>query len=155
MILIYDQYFWLSSVIYGPVILSIKLSILLLYRRLLVIMRYSLLWFLVNGLGAFCILYYLINTFVRIFACIPMRKSWDLSAPGHCLNHNVNIVISGVFNILSDVAILAIPIIASFNLRVKWKKKCRVCGLLSFGAMYGFILLPEDRKTNNMVGHHL
>jgi hypothetical protein len=67
----------------------------------------------------------------------------------------VNIVISGVFNILSDVAILAIPIIASYNLRVKWKKKCRVCALLSFGAMYGFILLPGDSRTNKMVGHHL
>ncbi|KAJ4299007.1 hypothetical protein N0V90_004251 [Kalmusia sp. IMI 367209] len=47
----------------------------------------------------------------------------------------VSLQISGIFNIVSDVAILLVPIVASWNLKLQWRKKVGVCAILTIGAI--------------------
>lgn len=38
-----------------------------------------------------------------IFQCSPVSKVWDESIPGACIDANLNLIVTGVVNVLSDV----------------------------------------------------
>ena len=53
--------------------------------------------------------------------------------PGHCFNPNASYKASGVFNVLSDFAILIVPMPTVWNLQMPMRKKLLVMGVFATG----------------------
>jgi hypothetical protein len=90
--------------------------------------------FLMAVLGAF----YATTMIAKIWECIPRRRIWDKSVPGTCVNVGVLLDISGAFNTLTDIVILALSIAGVWNLHVSSMKKLGVVLGLTVGFMYVF-----------------
>ncbi|KAF2742747.1 hypothetical protein M011DRAFT_255856 [Sporormia fimetaria CBS 119925] len=128
-------YFWIESIIYGPIIFFTKFSILLLYLRLLVPTHWSPLWVVNHIIIAISAMFYASITLAKIWQCSPREKTWDDNTPGTCINLPLLLQVSGLFNTISDVLILLVPIKPVSTLRVSWWKKVGICGIFTIGAV--------------------
>jgi len=123
-------------VIYGPTILFTKLSILLLYRRIFSPRRWSPFNIALRLFEVVLILFYLALTIVKIWECSPRARIWDKSIKGRCIDIPSLLNTSGLFNTISDVLILLVPIKSVWNLNMKPTKKLGVIAVFSVGSMY-------------------
>jgi hypothetical protein len=130
-----DQLFWVETIIYGPFIFCTKLSILLLYLRLLVPTRWSPLWTTIQIFIGISASFYTAITLTKIFQCNPRDKAWGKSVPGHCIDLPILLQVSGLFNTISDALILLVPVKAVWGLRLSWWKKAGVCAIFGIGAV--------------------
>jgi hypothetical protein len=132
------QWFWIETIIYGPFIFVTKLSIFLLYFRLLVPTRWSVLWTTIHIFTGISACFYIILTAVKIFQCSPIEQAWKRQrrqGDQHCINMPVVLQVSGLFNAISDALILLVPIKACWNLRFSLKKKMAICAVFTIGAV--------------------
>ncbi|KAL4890898.1 hypothetical protein BDV59DRAFT_209293 [Aspergillus ambiguus] len=124
----------LSQIIYGPIICVTKLSILLLYLRVFAPSRKSKTYFFIQVLIWVNLLFYTANTIVKIFECNPRSKIWNRDTPGHCVNINSLIMTAAVFNVVSDVLILLLPIACVWRLQMTLSKKLGTSAVFAAGA---------------------
>lgn len=131
-----DKYLQWTNIVncfYTPTILFVKWGILLLYRRVFVVYKGSLLdWstqiliFVVFGFEVAAI-------FIKIWKCVPREKIWDEHLDGHCVNFAGFMISSGVFNTATDIIILFLPIKAVWNLQMSTKTKFGVVSIFTIG----------------------
>jgi hypothetical protein len=78
-------------------------------------------WTCVFLIGANFI-FYLVSTFLEIFACQPIEKAWDpLVTEGRCIDIlRLNVIASSV-NTVSDVTILVLPQLIIWRLNTSWR----------------------------------
>ena len=101
-----------ASIIYACCITTIKISILLFYRRLFAVARFIL---TVNIVGAVAVAWWVVVMIIQIFSCIPVNGFWDLSVKAKCVNPAHFYIAVAVPNILTDFIILCMP------LRMIWR----------------------------------
>ena len=121
-----NQWVNLSSIIYGPTIFFIKLSILLQYLRIFVPNRKGNLsmFFGVQACIWSIFVFYLVDTVFEIIMCIPRKKIWNpLMTTGHCFNTNAAFQATGIFNVISDFAIFLLPMPSLWKLQMSRKRK--------------------------------
>ena len=76
----------------------------------------------------------LIYLFLNIFMCNPREKLWDpLIQTGRCFNSDTNSESSGVFNVISDFAILILPMPCLWKLQMPIRKKVLMTGVFATG----------------------
>lgn len=81
-------------------------------------------------------LFYFTDFVFEIAACTPREKIWNkLITTGRCHNTHAMYMASGVFNVLSDFAILILPIVPIWNLRLPLKKKILMIAIFSTGLL--------------------
>ncbi|KAI4091212.1 MAG: hypothetical protein LQ339_008189 [Xanthoria mediterranea] len=127
---------WVNEILYSPVISIIKTVILLQYIRLFAPNRSvdPLLFFASWTLIALIVLWNFACFWVSIFACSPVEKFWNtLITDGKCLNFSLNILLTCLFNIITDVVILILPSRAVWRLRIPLKKKFAIVSLFGIG----------------------
>ncbi|KAI9847443.1 MAG: hypothetical protein M1838_000862 [Thelocarpon superellum] len=118
----FGQWFVAAAVLYDVFLFAFKMAILLLYRRLFsvnkrfMIVAYTVMFFISS--------YTLAGLFVIIFECSPYWKVWDPQVPGSCLNTEASATTFAVFNVLTDVAVLLMPMPVVMKLqlerRIRW-----------------------------------
>ena len=85
---------------------------------------------------AVTLVYYIISTFILIFACSPREKLWNpLITEGHCLNVVTLLLATRVFNIISDIIILVLPARSVWRLHMPPKKKIPIILLFAIGGL--------------------
>ena len=74
---------------------------------------------------------HVVGTFILLFQCSPVRRSWRPSTPGHCLPNDATFYGLAAVTIVFDVVIflLPIPLLVKLNINVK-KKIVLVCVFL-------------------------
>lgn len=81
-------------------------------------------------------MFYLVDTIFEIVLCIPREKIWNpLMTGGHCFNSNAAFQATGIFNVLSDFAILILPIPSVWRLKVPMRKKIGIMAIFSAGLL--------------------
>ena len=80
-------------------------------------------------------IFYLILGFGNIFACSPLKKSWNPWIEGHCVDFRALNIIAAVINTVSDFTILIIPQHTIWNLRMTLKKRLGISALFLVGIM--------------------
>ena len=140
------------SILYGPLIFAAKLLILLQFKNLFVPRQRSLIYWFIQLLIWSNLIFYLIDTFVLAFACTPRTKIWDPSVPGHCLNYNLNYIITGAWNIFSDFSILLLPLYSIWQLQLPMKKKLDVSAIFATGLLYRLWETKEGRARELTFG---
>lgn len=79
--------------------------------------------------------FYLIITFFNIFSCRPIEKFWNLFISGSCYDINTLLKTMALFNIISDVVILILPISSIWNLQVSSKQKIGIWIVFGTGVL--------------------
>jgi hypothetical protein len=111
----------------------IKLSILVFLRRLESQSR--VVNWLIWGAMAFIILLFVAVLFVDIFQCNPVAYVYDMSIPGKCIQQGAFYVSTAALNLFTDIIVLAIPIIITWNLQMPLRRKLAVCIILCLGGV--------------------
>lgn len=111
-----------------------KASLLLLYYRLFSpSRRFRLAIYNVTAI-VFCQWFSL--TLVTIFQCRPVAAFWNHNIQGaRCIDLPVFTVISGVFNLMTDVLILCLPIPMVWGLNTTNAQKVTLTGIFLLGVL--------------------
>jgi hypothetical protein len=122
--------------IYILMLIAIKTAILLSYQRIFGISRAGR-WLMWVGI-ALVTIFYALCLFLSLFSCQPMAKVWDPMVEGHCAAYDIHVVPgtgSGVFNVLTDVYILVIPMPFIWKLKMRRDRKVRVMAVFGLGLL--------------------
>jgi hypothetical protein len=113
--------------------MCVKLSILLLYLRLSPYQSFRIaVWVVV----ATTVTYSLLGSFEFLFNCRPIAKNWDLTiTTGKCINMSKILMTHGSLNIVTDIAMLVLPITLVQKLKLPMKEKVALAGLFMTGTL--------------------
>ena len=128
-----DQWFNVTTIVYIPAVLFTKMAIILFYRRIFSPQHRNAFDRSLRALIVVLCCFYFATGIVKIWQCNPRAKIWDKSLPGTCLNASTVLDTSGLFNLLTDVIILLIPIKAVWNMRLSPKRKAGVVAVFTLG----------------------
>lgn len=125
-----------NQLLYHPILALTKVSILLLYHRLSVSRTFRTWVIVLIGLNIALTTSIFVSDLLQ---CIPMAFLWDKTIPGgHCMNQQAFFVGSAVMNIISDCAVLVLPIPMVWGMQTNTRKKIALMVLFSLGVLYGF-----------------
>jgi hypothetical protein len=110
-----------------------RLSILLMYIRIFfpVGSFKTLFWWVIQGVIWLNLLYTVSLILALNLQCVPYHLPWGHS----CANQWLILVLASVINIISDIAVLVIPIASIVRLRTTRRKKWAIWALFAFGAL--------------------
>lgn len=127
------QYVNIIQIWYGPAAACTKSAILLLYLRVFSPRRGSLFDTAVRGFIFVTCAFYVAISIAKICQCLPRARIWDKRVPGRCLSLPTLLNASGLFNIISDVGILLVPLKGVWNLQMSRKRKLGIYGVFTVG----------------------
>jgi len=111
----------------------VKLTILMIYRRVFVPRRWTPFDIILRIFESILVLFYTAITIVKIFECTPRERIWKRSLPGTCIDIPALLNVSGMFNFVTDVLILLVPVKSVWTLQMKKKQKVHVVLVFTFG----------------------
>lgn len=85
-------------------------------------------------LGIMSITWALANILTMVFKCKPINRSWNVDIPGTCLNAKTAMIANAVPNILTDVAIIALPLVVVARISVSPSERLSLIGLFMLGS---------------------
>lgn len=122
-----------SEVIYVPALMTTKISILLLYRRIFTTPKFQRALWLVGG---FVLAFAITALFLQIFQCTPIEAIWYTNLKRHCVDISADYIAVGTINILTDVAILCLPMPQLWQLQMSRARKVQMMGMFLLGGLY-------------------
>lgn len=125
----------MAAIEYSPTILFTKLSVLFLYRRVFVPILWGVFDVIIRVLILIICLFYIAITIVKIWQCIPRARAWDKSVEGTCVDFSRLLNASGLFNTITDVLILLVPVKSIWNLNMKRRQKVKIVAIFTVGLM--------------------
>lgn len=90
---------------------------------------------LIYLLLALLLAYYIPALIIKIRICMPISTYWTRDPSGSCLNQGAVITSDSIMSVISDLAILILPLPLTWSLQMPLKKKLRVMGLLGAGGL--------------------
>ena len=123
---------WLlvAEILYAWNLCWTKISLLLMYYRIFCI---PFMKKFAYGIGAFVIAWGITITFIFIFICFPVQKLWYPDIPGHCVNQVGTWIANASSTILTDVAILLLPVPQIWKLNLRMADKVGLTVAFSLG----------------------
>lgn len=86
-------------------------------------------------LGALSIGWCISIIMVSVFQCVPIEKIWDPTLDGFCIDLKKSFVGNAVPNILTDVAILALPMPQVWSLHTSFLQKAQISLIFLLGSL--------------------
>jgi hypothetical protein len=134
--LVSSQWINIASILYGVVVALIKLSILLQYLRIFVPNRnanmplFVAIQIVIWIIGVF----YFLDVVIELNQCNPRKRIWNpLMTTGHCININPLYLATGVFNVVSDFAVLILPMVPIWKLQLPWRRRILMIAIFATG----------------------
>lgn len=139
---------FVCSILYFQIVTAIKVSILLLYRRIFSVDdTFRLISLLVLAVvGAF----WLGTTLATLLNCRPLEYSWiGLSWEQYCFDFNMFWMTTGAVEVLIDSVILALPVHMVLRLHLSRSRKASIVFVFLLGGLYVPICpsLPITQKN--------
>ncbi|KAL8921956.1 MAG: hypothetical protein Q9208_005410 [Pyrenodesmia sp. 3 TL-2023] len=133
---------------YCVLITTTKFSILLFYRRVFVnqttSLRFRIAWY---AIMVWTFLWGISTFFAAAFQCNPPSYYWSKytrKTHGSCLNLTVLLVVTASTNIVTDVALLILPMPVVWNSKIEPSQKFAVTGIFLLG---GFVVTVDPQWT--------
>ncbi|KAI0599760.1 hypothetical protein F4775DRAFT_108949 [Biscogniauxia sp. FL1348] len=136
------KYLVVAEILYVFNLVWTKISILLMFYR---IFRFSYIKKAAYVIGTFVILWVICITFLFIFICVPVEKLWYPELPGHCINQVGTWIANAASTILSDMAILLLPIPRIWQLQLRTSDKLALS--CAFGLGFFVVFASAYRFT--------
>ncbi|KAL5356141.1 hypothetical protein BJX96DRAFT_142368 [Aspergillus floccosus] len=127
-------HFWLGQKFWALAHTFVKLSIVLLIRRLLHTVGP---WQTVTtALIVFTVAWGVTAVIGNTFQCIPAQYFWKRDIEGHCsANQQAFSICIGSLALLEDAVLLLIPVLIVWRLKLECAEKIRITVLFSFGGL--------------------
>ncbi|KAL8651798.1 MAG: hypothetical protein Q9226_004538 [Calogaya cf. arnoldii] len=117
---------------YCIAIASVKWSCLLLYSRLFPARGFrKILW----AVAVFIGLYTVIQGFLVIFQCKPIKAAWDTSIEAKCINLSAMSIATASLNVVTDVVTLTLPLPLIWRLKLPRAQRLQICGIFLLGSL--------------------
>ncbi|WQF75520.1 hypothetical protein CDEST_00534 [Colletotrichum destructivum] len=132
--------------IYVTAVMFIKISLLLMYCRIFPSRNFKI---AAMTLGGITIAWCIAIVFVCIFQCTPVAKAYMPWIDGTCIDLKASFIGNAIPNILTDVAILCLPIGQVWKLQVTLAQRLSLCfmfllgGFVLFASIYRFTTLMQ------------
>lgn len=110
-----------------------KLSLLFLYYRIFSSSRVFVRW--VYFLGIVQLIWSIATYIIHYVECIPPRKIWNPTLPGHCINNTAFLVGGETVNSLVDFALVGLAIWIVQSLQMKTSVKLKLAAVFAFGGL--------------------
>ncbi|KAH8660810.1 hypothetical protein BGZ60DRAFT_530816 [Tricladium varicosporioides] len=122
-----------ENFVYGLSFLCVKVSILLLYLRLSPYLQFrAAVWVVM----VVTVVYSVLGSFGFLYNCQPIAKFWDITITnGKCINITKILLTYASLNILTDIAMLLLPIALVRKLKLPMKQKLALAGLFMTGTL--------------------
>ncbi|KAK4209242.1 hypothetical protein QBC37DRAFT_324235 [Rhypophila decipiens] len=156
------EYVHMLCIIYAPCMICLKSAILVDWMYLFCPAGRDRMWWVIQVMIWGNIIFYVVGAFAEAFQCTPSRRIYDVlydDPDANCgLNIEANNFSGSLINLVSDVAILALPNwrVWRMSSNVTWKKKLGISILFLtgiivcvFGAMRLIGLAPLMPKPDN------
>ena len=124
-----------QDMVYSISLLATKLSLMLLILRVLSTLHRDKPYFITIVLIIINSAFYLCYLIVPAALCTPRQKIWTPELPGKCLNANKLYLVSAVFNFLSDIAMLSVPIALVWQLQMSIRRKIGITVVFCTGGL--------------------
>ncbi len=123
-----------ALVTYGLTITLVKISILLLYRRIFNSPAFKQATLVV---GALCIAWSLADVFTALFQCSPVSAAWNqaLLVSSQCKDIKKIMMGITISNMFIDFIILCMPLPVVWKLQLSTRKKLGVCFIFVLGGL--------------------
>ena len=110
----------------------IKVAILIMYCRIFDLRGFKIgAWIL----SILTVVWSLVFIFVCIFQCHPIETAFDPTVPGECVNLRALFIGNAVPNIVTDAAILSMPVHQVWKLQIRLIQRISVMGVFTLGAL--------------------
>lgn len=119
--------------VYSTTVGVIKISILLMYTRIFPTRGFRVAALV---LGLVSVSWAIAIICVSIFQCTPIEKTWDPTVPGTCINLKGSFIGNAIPNILTDIAILSLPIKMVWGLHASLIHRLSVTFVFLLGSLY-------------------
>jgi hypothetical protein len=111
----------------------IKFSILIFYRRLFPGRGFLI---ALLSVGGFVLAWWITNVTITFLQCRPFAYHWDKTIPeGKCLNTFATLVSLAILNMITDVAILSLPVTRVWKLQMPIHQRLAVIGIFMLGGL--------------------
>ncbi|PYI04303.1 hypothetical protein BO78DRAFT_398983 [Aspergillus sclerotiicarbonarius CBS 121057] len=128
---VFIQIYVAACVSYSFTVMMTKISVLLYYNRIFPIRWLRTTSFIVGGV---VIAYDLAVVFIAALECIPLSSMWT-GKPGRCIDTKGPFTALAIINVLTDVAILALPVKPVLNLNMRLGRKIQVLSIFLLGGV--------------------
>jgi hypothetical protein len=98
--------------------------------------------------------YYIPAFVIKARICNPVSAYWNgTDSGGSCLNQNRVILADSVISMVTDLAILILPLPLTWSLQMPFNQKLKVVGLLSAGglatgfSMYRLVMIAQNGQS--------
>jgi hypothetical protein len=75
--------------------------------------------------------------FICVFQCMPVARAWNPTIPGRCLYLRGIFIGNAVPNIVTDAAILMMPLYHVWKLQVRFIQRITLTFIFLLGCLYG------------------
>ncbi|PLB48663.1 hypothetical protein P170DRAFT_356740 [Aspergillus steynii IBT 23096] len=137
----FQKCFFANEISYTLLVPSIKISILLLYRRIFPVRKFQIASWIVTGLVCSWCLAVFLTVLVQ---CRPISLNWDKSQEGTCLDAKQFFFGNAISNLLIDVVILTMPIPMVLQLQLRTSQKLTILGIFLLG---GFVCVASIMRV--------
>lgn len=121
--------------VYSISLCATKLSLMLLIRRVFCSTRYDIPYILTVCLMFLNTGFYLCYIIVPAAECSPREKIWTPELPGKCVDVKQLYLASAIFNFLSDIAMLSVPVFLIWRLQMSVRRKIGTIGIFCTGGL--------------------
>lgn len=127
-----SQIVLVAAIVYVPALAFAKVSLIVLYHRIM--SRTTLYKWALYILSAIVCGYSIALVLALIFACNPIAKSWDVSiTSGSCIDRNGVYIATAVTNIITDLALILLPVPVVITLQMPRIQKIGLLVLFTIG----------------------
>ena len=130
---------WVSYYVFQSGTAVSKTSALFFYARVFSMSnsRFKYALWLVHGLNAAWLLAFLMSI---IFMCTPIKKVWETTIPGTCIDNRKLWTGSAASSLIIDIIILVMPLPMLWKLQLKTIRKLQICAVFICGYLLVVIL---------------
>ena len=129
-----SQTMYTTLITYSTTIAAVRISVLLLYRRIFRLRPFKL---AVSVVGVLTVAWWLAAVLVELFQCRPVRAAWDirLESTSHCVNFQAYYYGIAGSNLTLDCVTLAMPLFMVWRLQMATRQKLLLSGVFLLGGL--------------------
>ncbi|QDS74142.1 hypothetical protein FKW77_001177 [Venturia effusa] len=135
------------AMIWNATVCFSKLSVLLMYTALIPTQSMTR-W--AQGIGLFVILWNSANVVASFLICRPLARNWNVTIPGTCGSEPRFYLAMGIVNIITDIALIVLPMPYLCNLRMSSHKKLVAMSMFSIGIMTWVINIYRQTTLSDL-----
>ena len=120
---------------YSPLIFLTKLSILLQFIRIFIPNHKGKTYYVTQLIIWINLLYFTAAGLLSIFQCTPRARIWNPFVPGTCVNYRAVNLATAIFNVISDILMLLLPMAWIWRLQMSTSRKLRISAVFAVGVL--------------------